>query len=926
MKLVSPGGGVPNTLVQGFDPNIGTYLGWQKATTKIDGTSIVDADATGKMFLKDTTTGEYYRRGIERSISVLMFGADPFGVSDSTQAFRDAANVSNLTGEVWVPNGNYKITGTINLPFDGIRFICDTNAIIKPVGTFNVFTCSSNYCEFMVNIDGTATKPTGGTAAYVASIVLFGTNRCWIHDCRITNFQGGGISLLQRSSTIGCTYNVVENNYIENCVGKDGSGSLQDMSHIRIGYAGDGYFHVGNKILRNTLLGNHNMEIGIGAICHGYDNLFEGNTIKDFDAYGIAAYEASYGDGTVPLLYRCGIAFNHISGIGVLSGTTAKGMGIYMQKCHYSSIVGNCLDNTMLGSNLSGSLSEAAIGLGQSIGTTVTSNVLMRNNRHGIRAVACFNGNISGNTIDTTGGFGIYITDCSDFSVTDNNIYKATATGINGLFRSTLDSDVAANGLMADYAGRPTGTGLVITGNTIEKSQNANPAISLTGTAAGLQGGINRNYNPIDGLIIADNTIRVSTTGINLALTINSNVSRNITRHFATNATGIIIGSTCDNVILTQNDIKPDSSIASMAQGIVYSGTNPIFGQNIIGATSGLRISYNGINILASKFVGYSTAAPGAGTWATGDHIVNTNPSIVGTDPDRQYFIEGWTYIASSWRECRFYPTLRVTDRAVRSVSANTTLTLDDEYVEVDATSGNVTITQPAALSGKRFIIKKIDSTLNTVTVINSGGLTFDQNGTSRSMNIGRGMLHSEFNGTYWSILMLSTPSGALSPRLATYTNANGVQVVDQGCASFSTGNTNRTYQLLAANLWTNKFALVKKTDSGTGTVQTLPASGENIDGANGKTIRGQGGYLLLYSDGTNVMVVSISSIGEQYSGVSTNSTDLLSTSFLDANFPTANFGDEVWFTSLADAPSNIGWAKKNSGYWITKTDYVKTS
>lgn len=62
--------------------------------------------------------------------------------------------------------------------------------------------------------------------------------------------------------------------------------------------------------------------------------------------------------------------------------------------------------------------------------------------------------------------------------------------------------------------------------------------------------------------------------------------------------------------------------------------------------------------------------------------------------------------------------------------TATTSLTLDDNYtvILVNATSGAVTVTLPAAASykGRHYYIKKIDSSINTVTIDGNGSETID--------------------------------------------------------------------------------------------------------------------------------------------------------------------------------------------------------
>lgn len=72
--------------------------------------------------------------------------------------------------------------------------------------------------------------------------------------------------------------------------------------------------------------------------------------------------------------------------------------------------------------------------------------------------------------------------------------------------------------------------------------------------------------------------------------------------------------------------------------------------------------------------------------------------------------------------------TVTVDTGTISSVTGDTTLTsTSNEFIAVDATGGNVTITLPAAsTTPKRFHVKKTDVTANTVTVTRAGSDTID--------------------------------------------------------------------------------------------------------------------------------------------------------------------------------------------------------
>lgn len=90
---------------------------------------------------------------------------------------------------------------------------------------------------------------------------------------------------------------------------------------------------------------------------------------------------------------------------------------------------------------------------------------------------------------------------------------------------------------------------------------------------------------------------------------------------------------------------------------------------------------------------------------------------------------------------------------SVVNATSNTTLTLLNTYICVDATSGNKTITLPDATTsrGKRYLIKKVDSSANTVTVATVSSQKIDQC-DSIILNAQNAVLEIASNGTLWMV------------------------------------------------------------------------------------------------------------------------------------------------------------------------------
>ena len=85
-------------------------------------------------------------------------------------------------------------------------------------------------------------------------------------------------------------------------------------------------------------------------------------------------------------------------------------------------------------------------------------------------------------------------------------------------------------------------------------------------------------------------------------------------------------------------------------------------------------------------------------------------------DQDKIYFSDG-----TNWNELTTAAELSL---AVHTITSSDTLVTADDVVLCDATSGNITVTLTAAAgnSGKKFYIKKIDSTTNNVVIAGAGG------------------------------------------------------------------------------------------------------------------------------------------------------------------------------------------------------------
>lgn len=107
----------------------------------------------------------------------------------------------------------------------------------------------------------------------------------------------------------------------------------------------------------------------------------------------------------------------------------------------------------------------------------------------------------------------------------------------------------------------------------------------------------------------------------------------------------------------------------------------------------------------------------------------------------------------------------------ISSKSANYALTVNDKTILVDATSGNITITIPAAstLTGSEFTVEKIDATANTVTIDPNASETIE-GATTVVLNQQRSSISFKGDGTNFRVEKEVSPEW-VSSTVSTYTN-----------------------------------------------------------------------------------------------------------------------------------------------------------
>jgi hypothetical protein len=109
----------------------------------------------------------------------------------------------------------------------------------------------------------------------------------------------------------------------------------------------------------------------------------------------------------------------------------------------------------------------------------------------------------------------------------------------------------------------------------------------------------------------------------------------------------------------------------------------------------------------------------------TGQTTANT--ALNALLPSQSGVTSGWV-LQTNGTSTSWTATASGATSSYTGVTTSTALNATHDVVGVDATSGSNTITLPTAvgISGKRYTIKKIDSTANTVTIATTSSQTID--------------------------------------------------------------------------------------------------------------------------------------------------------------------------------------------------------
>ncbi len=635
-----------DTLLGLFNEYTGELESFTKVTTWFDNTPMTTAKTDPAVYRRKGT--EYFRLNWSGPLNIKWFGAK--GTDDAANATQDTNAITaavKLPFDLYISEGTYYINKAIIISKENYKITAHQQSVIKTLGT-NINTININANGVVidgVNFVGSGVKK---TVDYQAAIVMTAVQNCRIINSTFRNISGGAIYLVFRDTT-GCSNNLIQNNIIVNCVNRNPGDSDNDGAAIRLGYSGNGYFHTYNIIDNNYIDNEQGSDFGVALIGHGYENRITNNTIKNCAAYGILLYESCYGDGSVPLVYRNIIDGNTISDIGYFVSPDpdekkrTKGMGIYLQKAHQTVVTNNTINNALINPGAE-TLAQGAIAAGGSCGCTISDNVIRNSNRDGIYISLCFNTTITGNSIGDSKRYGIKIQDSSYLTLSGNTIKDSTNSALFAAFYGLAAKSLSYFPALEETNNATTGEGISVMNNTIYRMASAvNPTITIQGNPADTVNGKPENY--IKGLIFGGNTIKSTGSILNLSYAKNCTIISNSLKLYAAGTSAMVSNASCDNIRYIDNEIEGVG--VTITNGILCTSTNPLFSDNKIqGATSTIKFASD--NYEDTRKTMYRFAPPTTGTFVAGDQVINTNPTITGTAPYRQY-IKGWTYTSAGW-------------------------------------------------------------------------------------------------------------------------------------------------------------------------------------------------------------------------------------------------------------------------------------
>ena len=409
------------------------------------------------------TLTKAHNRMIQGSLtSVIDFGADSTGATDSSSAIQSAAtSLSSSGGTIVFPTGSYAVSSSITLP--------DNVSVIGTAGGSTI-TCASMS-------GGAFAAITAGANSIIEKMRFTGVDEDVAGACAVRVNKKDGV--------------IISDNIIT---------GFGDPIYVT---------DADDFIVRNNKITNfHRWGIQFAKATNG---LISNNIVKNSTIYdGIKGNGNIYGDAT---FYT---SSNIIVSENICTGNNRD--GIDMASDLSTITISN---NTCTGNTLSGIEIKLLAGGASASNINITNNNINQNGASGIRIDDLLSSKVNGNIIDNSAGDGILSSYCKDCDIMDNIVRTSTDNGIRVLGQSGNIAEyinILGNKCINNGAGSDNGIQIDIYSYYITVKENycyqnastlTNSGIKINGSAA------NTSYVTIEDNY-CPNTLTVSGVGISV--------------------------------------------------------------------------------------------------------------------------------------------------------------------------------------------------------------------------------------------------------------------------------------------------------------------------------------------------------------------------------------------------------------------------
>lgn len=511
---------------------------------------------------KQGTSSGYYASAVARtvnsklqeSVSILDFGADPTGLTDSTVAVQAAFNSG--ASSVYAPSGTYLISSVQPasnqyIHGDGAATIFKQKAGANFVRPFLI--ASKSYITLdNFTIDGNGNNQAAGEqnhGVFIADSQDINVRNLIVHDC-----QGDGIGIYSSNDSILARRIRVESN------------TCYNFGRCGIVISGTGAFHVviannitrvGTRVTTSTSNGNGiHLELdSLPAVAPGWITISDNSVDDSITSSGIFSN----------LVIDSNVIRNTFNGTGFGLITSIVGTGLVIS------------NNSI--SNLIGATGNAGIWIQDSVGAAMQNVVISGNSISGTtaEAIQCFS---------SAAGL-------SSPLVIDGNAIVSCAAGINVAY--DMHTVVVTNNsfrAITTYCIRVGGTNGVLVAN------NAGLNFGGSGIIIENQGAAQSNGSYVIGNVFG-NAVIGSTIGIELANTSAVSNIRVIANDFSGTFTPMSLGTSTVNISHALNTVGNSPLTGSFT--LSAAATTTVLNDNVY---SDCRITLTPTNAAAAALMG----------------------------------------------------------------------------------------------------------------------------------------------------------------------------------------------------------------------------------------------------------------------------------------------------------------------------------